>query len=550
MSDEPAPPSATPTPTNPPPTPGSTLLLDPHLRRVALMIGYMVIIAGFAVAFTLLWPLIEGIFSILAPFLVAMVVAYLFNPVVNFVQRRLGLSRVWGVLAVNAIILLVLALIVAFLIPVLTTQVRTASDNVGITARERVGPWLSERLATPPQPEAPLLTAFEAEMAKLAPDIDKPALVTADALSPKIEEFFGAQAPDTAGVDDLKRLIEDWQKANPGAEIDAGKLRLAARTWARDASGSGWAKGLLQRGEDFLNDRGYTLESLAERVVGSAKVAETAQRAASEGADLLGRLVVGILGVLQWLFSSVLFLVFVLLISFYLLIDFASLRGVIEVVTPESIRARLFDVLGKIDVAVGGFIRGQLIVAVCVGTLTAIGLTCVGLGKYALLIGLFAGTANLIPYLGSIAGATPAVLIVLFSDDFSENRWLFLGLTIGIFVAIQVIESLILSPYIVGQSAQLHPVVVILGLTAGAQFGILGAMLALPVTCIVRVLVKEFFWDERHEKWHETTGKRRLDDLAPRRRKPNPATQKTEGTAAEKTKEPAEKDPPPPPPAA
>lgn len=500
-----------------PPTGGSPLL-DPHLRRVALMIGYMVIIAGFAVALTLLWPVIRGIFSVLAPFLVAMVVAYLFNPVVTFVQRRLGLSRVWGVLAVNAILLLVLALVISFLIPLLSTQIRTASNNISLTVRERVVPWLSERLATPDAPDAELLRDFEKSLADLAPTFDKPAPHEPAAVRARVEAFLESRDPDEPGVSSLRLRVDDWfDRAGSAPTIDATTLRGDAAMWARLAGGSSWVQGLVERIEDALDERGYTFETLIERALGSAQVAATAQKAATEGADLIGRLLVGVLGVVQWLLSSVVFLVFVLLVSFYLLIDFASMRGVLEVVTPTSARGRLFDVLAKIDVAVGGFIRGQLIVAIIVGVLTTVGLSFVGLGKYALLIGMFAGMANLIPYLGSVTGATPAVLVVLFSDDFSDGRWWSLAFVIGVFVAIQMIESLVLSPYIVGNAAQLHPVVVILGLAAGAQFGILGALLALPVTCIVRVLVKEFFWDTRYAEWQQASGKRRLDDLGPRK---------------------------------
>lgn len=519
MSDTPAPEAPTPdTGSSAAPAPrAAALMLDPHLRRVALMIGYMVIVAGFAVAFTLLWPLIRGLFSVLSPFLVAMVVAYLFNPVVNFVQRRLGLSRVWGVLAVNALLLLAFSLIVAFLIPLLTTQVRTASDNISIMARERVAPWLSERLATPDAPEAPLLRDLEAELAKAAPDLDKPTPMGNAELRAHVDALLAAQPADTPGLDEARRKLVAWLDDQPTADVDATQLRIAVRGWIYEASGTGWFPGLVERVENVLTERGYTVDELIERALGSAQVAATAQRAATEGADLVGRLVIGVLGVVQWLLSSLVFLVFVTLISFYLLIDFASMRGVIEVVTPTTARARLFDVLGKIDVAVGGFIRGQLMVAIIVGTLTTIGLSFAGMGKYALLIGMFAGFANLIPYLGSVTGATPAVLVVLFSDDFSDGRWWSLAFVIGVFVAIQMLESLVLSPYIVGNAAQLHPVVVILGLAVGAQFGILGALLALPVTCILRVVIKEFFWDARHAEWRQATGKLRLDDIGPRK---------------------------------
>jgi predicted PurR-regulated permease PerM len=255
-----------------------------------------------------------------------------------------------------------------------------------------------------------------------------------------------------------------------------------------------------------------TFESVLESALASEQLRSAARSAAAGGAGLVGWLVAALVMAIQWLLQSMMFLSFVAMLTFYLLVDFASLRGAMEVICPPKWRARFFDVLDKADVAVGGFIRGQLTVAFLVGLLAMIGLFLLGMKQYAVLIGVIAGMGNLIPFFGPVIGGTPAILYVLFSESYSEDRLLFLGLTLGWFVMIQTLEGLVFQPYIVGSAARLHPVVVIMAVVIGVQFGFIGALLALPVTCILRVLLKEFYWDAQVESWQKTTGRRRLDD--------------------------------------
>jgi predicted PurR-regulated permease PerM len=122
-----------------------------------------------------------------------------------------------------------------------------------------------------------------------------------------------------------------------------------------------------------------------------------------------------------------------------------------------------------------------------------------GMKQYALLIGFVAGAANFIPYLGPLMGEIPAILYVLLSNNYEgpKEKLLYTGLVIGLFALIQTLDGFVFQPKIVGKSAQLHPVVVILALVVGGQFGIMGMIVAVPTACILRVLIKEFYWDQR-----------------------------------------------------
>lgn len=264
-----------------------------------------------------------------------------------------------------------------------------------------------------------------------------------------------------------------------------------------------------------LEAHGITLSELAGQVARSEGVQNAARTAAGGGVEVVRGLVVFVLQTIGKLIGSVTFLVFTILISFYFIVDFASFRGIMEVMIPDEHEARVFAVLDRCDQAVGGFLRGQLISAVLVGVLVFGGLLALGLGKYALLIAMIAVVGNLIPYLGPILAGAPAVLYQLFSGvhgDVGDSLPWAVG-TAAMFIVVQQIDGFVFQPKIVGKAAQLHPVAVLLALLAGANFGILGMIVAVPAAAVIRVLLKEFYWDEREAAWKRTTGKNSLDDV-------------------------------------
>ena len=195
------------------------------------------------------------------------------------------------------------------------------------------------------------------------------------------------------------------------------------------------------------------------------------------------------------------FLIFIGIINFYFILDWERIGPLIRKMVPPRYRENTFDVLSKIDVAVGGFLRGQLTVSAIVGTLFAIGLFTIGffgfpaLRNYCVLIGTAAAIGGFIPYLGPIIGVTPAIMIVLLTGGvpWSTKIFTLLGV-LGLFSVIQAIEGFVLQPKIVGKGAGLHPLVVILALIVGAQFGLGGMIVAVPLASIIRVLIREFYW--------------------------------------------------------
>lgn len=175
------------------------------------------------------------------------------------------------------------------------------------------------------------------------------------------------------------------------------------------------------------------------------------------------------------------------LLAFYILLDLDHLREMIVGLFPLRHRDRAFAVLGDVDSVVGGFIRGQLIVGAIVACLVTLLLLFFRI-KYALLIGLFAGVVDIIPYVGAVAGAIPAIVLAVFE----HGPLLALGLAFGFFLLYEL-EGHIIAPAIVSQRVGLTPLLVIVSILIGAELGGIGGMfLSVPIAGIIKVLWKRF----------------------------------------------------------
>ncbi|SDC19393.1 AI-2E family transporter [Shouchella lonarensis] len=185
-------------------------------------------------------------------------------------------------------------------------------------------------------------------------------------------------------------------------------------------------------------------------------------------------------GLLRVAQSMIVWLVVPFLV-FYLLKDYTLLVRVSYYLTPRRWRKPLHQYVHEVDVTFGAYIRGQLFVALCVGMLSVIAFWLLGI-PYSLILGLFIGATDLIPYFGAFIGAAPAVVVA-----FMSSPTLALYTIIVIFV-IQQIEGNVLSPVIVGRTVHLHPVFIILALLIGVEVaGIIGLLVAVPILAIVKV---------------------------------------------------------------
>jgi predicted PurR-regulated permease PerM len=213
------------------------------------------------------------------------------------------------------------------------------------------------------------------------------------------------------------------------------------------------------------------LQTVQQRVVGGT------DEVVSFGTDLVTRIITAGFGLI---------LVFVL--SIYMLIYGERIGALARGVMPPGDGTREDDFPYRVNRAVGGYVRGQLLFSVAMGLGAGLGLYLLGVlgifpdGKtYALIFGAFFGLMELIPYVGPFLGAAPPVLVALFQDPLTAV-WVSL-----FFVGLQQIEGHVVAPQVFSHTLRINPLLVIFALLLGGEaYGILGALVALPLAAIAR----------------------------------------------------------------
>jgi len=188
-----------------------------------------------------------------------------------------------------------------------------------------------------------------------------------------------------------------------------------------------------------------------------------------------------IVSILMNFLNSALIMLIIPFVAFYMLKDFALIKRAVWYITPKKWRKKGSLFLKDVDESLGSYIRGQLLVCVIIGSISAL-LFWVFHLKYSLLLGLIVGATNVIPYFGPIIGAVPAVIIA------ATTSVKLVIITLVIVFGLQFLEGNILSPFIVGKSLHMHPLVIMFALTAGGEIGgILGLILAVPILAVLKV---------------------------------------------------------------
>jgi putative permease len=183
--------------------------------------------------------------------------------------------------------------------------------------------------------------------------------------------------------------------------------------------------------------------------------------------------------------------VIVPVVTFFLLVDGHLIQKMLLSFVPNRYFEMCVLLFHKIVTALKLFIRGQMVDAFAVGVMTSAGMLLIGM-PYALVIGAIAGVGNLIPYLGPVIGFLPALFVLLVTPG-----WLTAGkilLVVGVFVVVQALEGTFIYPLAVGKSSNLHPLVVIIGISVGGQVGgVVGMVIAIPLISIVKVSLQVLY---------------------------------------------------------
>ena len=195
------------------------------------------------------------------------------------------------------------------------------------------------------------------------------------------------------------------------------------------------------------------------------------------------------------LFSGFIAFIFLIISSIYLSLDGVKFINRFVNSVPKAYRSEIVILQNRLTVIWDAFFRGQVTLMVIIGSMVWLGLSILGLpGAFAL--GIIAGLLEIIPNLGPFLAAIPAVIVALLqgSEYFAINNFVFALIVIGFYVLVQSLENTLVVPRVMGESVQLHPLVIIVGVLIGASvWGILGALLAAPVIASGKEIVRYLY---------------------------------------------------------
>ncbi len=187
------------------------------------------------------------------------------------------------------------------------------------------------------------------------------------------------------------------------------------------------------------------------------------------------------------IFGSIISLLLILVITFYMSVEENAMRKIIWSVAPSKYQSYIIQLANRMQAKIGLWLRGQLILSLIIFLLTFIGLSILGV-KYALILALIAGLTEFVPYLGPILAAVPAIFL-----SFTQSPNLAL-IVLVLYYLIQWTENNIVVPNLMQKVVGLNPVIIIVVLLIGFKIaGIMGAILAIPVATAASVFVKDIF---------------------------------------------------------
>jgi predicted PurR-regulated permease PerM len=358
-------------------------------RVIWLAVTAFSLVLFLAIVGALFWGLgwaLQRLTPVLLPLAIAGIIAYLLDPVVDFLQAR-GLRRSWAILLVFLAGLGIVGGICAFIIPRLIVEMKDLADQI---------PYYRDRII-----------------------LEVQQWLSSHRWGQKFKE---------AWVSDLRNDLQNWaQKAVPAV--------------------SGWF------------------------------VAQASRIASWFG------LLVGIAMVPVYLF--------------YLLLEKEGIKRSWTDYLPiheSQWKDEVVFIITQINDYLILFFRGQILVALCDGILLTIGFVLIGL-NYSLLLGLVAGLLSIVPFLGVAISIVPALLLALVQ----YGDWLHPALVLAVFAVVQFLEGFVISPKIMGDRVGLHPLTIILAVMIGTTLmgGIIGGILAIPLTAALRVLMFRYVWRRR-----------------------------------------------------
>ena len=427
------------------------------------------------------WFLYE-IRGILTPFIFAFVLAYILYPIIDWMERR-GLGRVWSTLLVFLIVFAGLGLGAFKVGDKLTGE---TVDRVFTIANTGDKPLIIQGMAweddSREQPFVlrgqhrwPLGISPKGEMTvhlRFVPKDHEPAAnALLIAYSQEKDEYSqrisvhgnstaatGSRSVGKPGAVVFSRTDVGFGKAAPNVLVEIGD-RILAETSARASS----------------------IEPMLQPYLGSDfRLAELIRE---HGERLMQTMLGGTTMFIEGVISGLTFVVIVPFVAFFFLKEGRRLTRCLMALVPNAYFELCLNLIHQANKQIGNYIRGQLLAVLVVSVLSISGLSIIGV-YYALPLGLLAGLANVIPYLGPLIGIVCSSIVALATG----GGLAMVAKVIVMFLIVQLIDNVLVQPTMVAKSVELHPLVILFVVMVGSQLmGIVGMLIAVPLTGIVKV---------------------------------------------------------------
>jgi len=370
--------------------------------------------------------------GVVLPFVFALLIVYLLAPIIARLEPKVG--RVLAVILCYLVILAFLGIFFGIMLPAVLADLARARETFPATVAEFNDVWLPRAMSW-------------------------------------VQDTFGAFLPKetppspqhAAGAEILMQQLPDgtWR-----LDLEGMRLRAEAQadgTWVLGAP----SPGPTSAGSDLGKQVRELLATRVEELTGFIGPAIQA-------------LVMGVAGFLTSF-------VITFMIAAFILVDLVRVKRFVRSLVPHESRSGFDELWRGMDKGLGGVVRGQLLICLVNGVLTFLGLVIFDV-KYSILLGIMAGMFSLIPIFGTILSSIPIIAISMVSGEHGVAIGPALGILAWI-IGIHLLEANVLNPKIIGDSAHIHPVIVVFALLAGEHmFGLVGALLAIPVTSIVQTM--------------------------------------------------------------
>lgn len=460
----------------------------------------------------LLMIILIGLFhEIMTPFVIAVIVVYLIDPMVTNMNRikirKRHLPRGLAVICAYIVFLLALTGIGFAFIPSLTSEITRASEELPEyfhTVKDQDLPRWSQRVdellsrfslknandihKSIEQTSIEANKAFDKALEDISditpPEVDtsgqKPLLIAGDrkTRAPKLAE----QTSSKSETDRIQPLLTLHPKGNGDFEIIPGNQALL---FEPTANGAYTLKPAPVIDKSQVTAQGFNLEREVNKTV--LAFIESSTQYAGSALSLLQNTI-------QFIINTFVQFILVFMLAAFISVDSPNImKHIRNIFADANGEAKGYDEFkSRLAKGLSGVVRGQLIICCIDGTLTGIGLAIFGV-DFALLLGIIAGLLSIVPIFGTIISTVPAVLLGLVQGPMTA-----LIVLIWILV-VHAIDTNFLTPKIVGSSSNLHPVIIIFALLAGQQFaGVLGLILAVPVASMLQTVI--MFIIERAKK--------------------------------------------------